>query len=322
MKLGKRFAIWAIIMVVAVFCINVAGTVVSKYMLAPTLVPSLSGYSKKADNMLHPKMDDNGNTNGLHQLAIRSLLSNTRIDAHTNFLSTFLFLDVQIDQSVQLFDGEGENQFSKGIFANVYTDKGNKTDYLKNVTGLISVDDLCKLDGAKKLYNSLKKYPSAEIRVDSYSISDYLIKPAKLTLIYESGDEIESFEFPCDGEIINGENTFIRDDGCTTSEADKKMEYNSMYIKMRDVYLGERKADILADKLAETVDLSSDTDYQKGSFGFGHYAVNSYEVSDGRAMVCVLDFRFKRSLILYTIIVAIPVTLLTFLIGIRKKKEY
>lgn len=321
-KLGKRFAIWAIIMVVALFVINIAGTLVSKFLLAPTLVPAFSGYSRKADNMLHPKMEQKGKANGLQQLAIRSLLSDTRIDARTSFISTFLFLDVQIDQSVQFIDGEEDSLFTKGIFANVYTETGETASYIKSVTGLISVDDFCKLDGAKEFYEALKKYPSAEIRVDSYSISDYLVKPEKLTLVYESGDEIESFEFPCDGEIINGENTFIHDEGALTSEADNEMGYDSMYIKMRDVYLGERRADKIADKLVKEVDLSSDTDYQKPVYGFGHYAVKSYEVTDGRAMVWVCDLRFTRSLILYAIIVAIPVTLLTFLIGIRKKKEY
>ena len=322
MKLGKRFAIWAVIMVVALFFINIAGTLVSKFLLAPELVPSLSGYSRKADNILHPKMEQNGKTNGLQQLAIRSLLSDTRIDAHTSFLSTLIFVDVQIDQSVQFTDSEGDSPFAKGVFANVYTDTGESVSYIKSVTGLISVDDFCKLDGAKKFYKTLEKYPSAEIRVDSYSISDYLIKPKKLTLVYESGDEIESFEFPCEGEIINGKDNFIHNEGSTTSAKDEEIGYNSMYIKMRDVYLGERKADKIADKLVKKVDLSSDTTYQKPVYGFGHYAVKCYEVTDGRAMVWVCDFRFMRSVVLYAIVIAIPVTLLTFLIGIRKKKEY
>lgn len=93
-------------MAAAVFCLNIAGTAVSKFVLAPALVPSLMGYAEKADKMLHPKIEPTGKTNGLTQLAIRSLLSNIRIDTHTNFWSAFLFIDVKIDQSVQFFDDE------------------------------------------------------------------------------------------------------------------------------------------------------------------------------------------------------------------------
>ena len=321
MKLGKRLAIWVIVMAAAVFCLNIAGTAMSKFVLATKLVPAFTGYVKKADNMLHPKMEITGKTNGLQQLAIRSLLSNTRIDTHTNFWSAFLFIDVKIDQSVQFFDDE-ESAFSKGIFANVYTDNGEKIGYIKNVTGLISVDDFCKLEGAKEFYEALEKYTSAEIRVDEYSISDYLIKPAKLTLVFEDGDEIKSFDFPCDGDIIKGENTFIHDEGSTTSVKDDETGYNSMYIKMRDAYLGERKADRIADKLAEKVDLTSDADYQKSVYGFGHYAAKCYQVSDGKAMVWVCDFRFMKSILLYTGIIAVPVTLIVFLVGRRKKNDY
>ena len=310
-----------IVMAAAVFCLNIAGTAVSKFVLAPALVPSLMGYAEKADKMLHPKIEPTGKTNGLTQLAIRSLLSNIRIDTHTNFWSAFLFIDVKIDQSVQFYDDE-ESAFSKGIFANVYTDNGEKIGYIKNVTGLMSVDDFCKLDGAKEFYEALEKNTSAEIRVDEYSISDYLVQPAKLTLENEGGDEIKSFEFPCDGDIIKGENTFIHDEGSTTSVKDEEIGYNSMYIKMRDTYLGERKADRIADKLSEKVDLTSDADYQKPIYGFGHYAMKFYQVVDGRAMVCVCDFRFMRSILLYTAIIAVPVTLIVFLVGRRKKNDY
>lgn len=319
MKLAKRFIIWAALMLITAFCVNLVGTVVNKVVLADMLVPAMTGYSNKGEKLLHPTLkepDENDKSNGLSGLTIRALLDDERLVNKESFVTSLLFLYGNIDQSVILFDKDGMSEFSKGIFVNAYEKKGDTIDHIRYNVGLINVRNFCELDGAKDFYETLKKYPDAVIRVDSYSVNNFVIQPASLTVLDGDESEIKSFDFPCDGDIITADNVYIYDD----NDGDYTNDFHGFCNKMTDAYLGERRSDKMAEKLVDDVDFSNDGQYvKKSSFGFGHYITKTYEVHGDYAMICVLDFDFMTGVILYIIIAGIPITLLTFLLGRRKK---
>ncbi|MDO4864687.1 MAG: hypothetical protein Q4A05_11010 [Ruminococcus sp.] len=317
----KRFIIWAVLMVVVTFCVNAVGTVVVKALLADTLAASMTGYAAKGEKMLRPtptEPDGNSKSNGLAGLAVRELLDNTRILDGTSFLAGFLFMNDTIDQSVIIFDKDGMSPLSKGSFANAYADNGESLPQMKNSVGLISVDEFCKNDCAKDVFELLKKTPDAVVKVNSYS--DFVVSPASLTVYDAGGSSVGTFECSASGNIVSADNVYVYNGNTGADESDDRL--CSFLKEMETVYLGERHSDRVAEKLADKVSFGSDTSYKKSQFGLGHYTVKMYEVSGDYAMVTVIDIGFVKSVLLYVAIAAVPITLLTFLLGRRKKNDY
>lgn len=323
MKSTKRIAVWIALMLASAFCFNLIGTLIVKTFLGDVLMPSMVGYSSKGEQMLHPTLkepDETNKTNGLSALAVRALLSNIRLVDKTNFAGNFLFLNVSIDQTVILFDKNGMSNFSKGIFANVYAaEDGESLAHIRNITGLLSVDDFCTLDCAEEVYKTLENTPSAVIKIDSYSISDFLIQPASFTILDSNGNTVRTFKCPCDGEVIHSDNTYIYD----AYERDSDHPLHDFYDKMRDTYLGERTSDKVAEKLVDKIDFANGDQYVNMSgFGFGHYLGKSYEVRGDYAMISVFDINFIDGVIMYIIIACIPITLVAIFSGRKKKNKF
>ena len=317
----KRCIIWTVIMLVVLSVLNIVGTVVNKLIVCDMLVPTMTGYVTKSEAMLHPKMEDNGKTNGLQQLYIRELLDNGRLAGEGNFIATMLFMDIKADQSIIMFDSEGENEFSRGTFADVYEETDEKLDSIKRTVGLISVNKLIELDGAKELYDTLDEHKNSDVRLDSYTISNYLVTPVKMTVLDRSGSEIKSIEFPSSGDVVQRENIYIYSGYDLNTEVERN-DVNSLYTDMKTAYLGERRSDRIADKVAKSVDFSRDETVTKYRLGFGHIAAKSYQTADGRAMVWVYDCDYMKSLLIWAGIICVPVTLIVFLVGRRKKNDY
>ena len=322
MRIAKRFIIWAVIMLIIVFCINIVGTVLSRFIFANMLMPAMTGYVSKSEAMIHPKLRENDGKskgNGLESLVVRSLLDNERLELGSGIISTFLFMNMNADQSVIFFDQDGMNDFSNGTFADVFEEKDSKISYMLSSVGLLPVNEFIKLDGADDLYDILKNEENCKIRVDSYTDNNFIIMPVKLTVLDENGSEIKKFEFQANGDVIRSGNIYIYDDN---SSSDKQYKQHGFFKKMEWAYLGKRQSDRAAEKLVKKVSLESDTYVKKNGYGIGHFTSKSYEVKDGRAMITVFDFSYYNSLILYTAIAAIPVTLIVFLVGRRKKNDY
>ncbi len=321
MKLAKRFMIWAALMLAAAFCVNLIGTIMVKSILSDTLTPTMLGYSAKGEKILHPtpkEPDEKDKTNGLSGLFMRALLDDQRL-VYKSFWGNFLFLNVTIDQTVILFEKDGMGALSKGVFADVYEDTGESVDHIRHTVGLLSVRDFCELDCAEEIYETLNNNPHAVLKVDSYSISEFLIQPASVTILNGDGNALGTFECPCSGEIIRSENTYIYDDNSFESENDLHGFCN----KMTTAYLGERTSDKIAEKLVGDVAFENgDHDMTKSGFGFGHYISKSYDVHGNYAMIYVFDFNFITGVVMYIIIACIPITLLTFLIGRKKKNAF
>lgn len=309
-------------MLVTAFLVNVAGIIVVKKNAGDNLVRSTVGYSKRGEDMLHPTLiepEEEGKSNGLQALVIRSLLDNDRIDNRQKFLHNFIFAYLYADQSVIIFDKDGMNEFSNGIFADVYEDNGNVADYVRNSVGLINMNSFCELDCAKEIYDTLENNLDAIIKVNSYSVSNYIVQPASISILDKNENIIKSFDCKCDGEIITANNAYIYDD--------KRPLMNDIphgfHNKMKNVYIGEKRADKTAEKLVDDVEFTGE-DYRvsQTSYGFGHYISKSCEVTGDYAMICVFDFNFLSDVLLYIAVFFVIITPLTFLVKRKNKNEY
>ena len=311
-------------MLVLELMINVAGGLMIRGA-SDTMASALKGYSKKTEMILHPTIIDNtdgkAKTNGLAALTVRALLSDGRLYNHTKFGYNFLFLNFTMEQSVVFFDENGTTQVSSGIFNIAYEDRGGKTDYFRYPLGLIDVKELCAQSNAKELYSVLEKRQYDSIRLDEYSVDeDFIVRPKKLTFLDSDKNAIQSFEFPCEGEIKTGDCYYVYD---VLAKGEQMRNASTLlYKKMKDVYDGEQKTDKIAKKLMEDVDFSqSSQDVTKTSVGFASVKVKHVETYDGSAMTFVLRFNYIRGVILYTIICAVILTAVLLSIWIHKDRK-
>lgn len=316
MKILKRFLIWLAAMLLTVFAVNAAAVLVLREPV-DNLERAMSGYSRRGDSMIAPVLKEEreeSEANGLFGLVLRSLLSNCRIRNENSFAYNFLFMDFTVDQSTIFFDENGMNELSTGIFAPVYTDTGISLPHIKETFGVVDIEEFCKLGCASEVYEILEKEEGVSIRLDSYAVSGFMVKPAAFTLLDSSGNGIKSFECPCDGEIIKSENCYIYDD-----LYDKEHSSYSVYAKMKDAYLGERKSDRIAEELVEKADFSQNEQMDtKRSYGFATITSKHVETIDGYAEVSVLRFCYIKGVILDSAVLGAVLTVI-LLIGWRKK---
>ena len=326
MKIVKRSVLWLSIMLVLELIINTAGAFIVKHAAADMMTSSMVGYSRKSGNMLHPTLiedyDGVNKTNGLSGLTIRALLSDGYLYNHSKFMYNFLFLNFTMEQSVIFFDEEGTYPVSSGIFNVAYKDYGNKTDYIKSVLGIIDVKEFCKLDGAKAFYNELEKKQYSYVRLDKYSVDEsFVLKPAKVTLLDEDKNELRSFEFPCDGDIVDGEGCCYIYDSINKDD-DMKNSSTLLYKKMTDAYCGTIKTDSIAQELMKEADFTqSEQRDTKTSYGFACLTSKHVETTDGNAMTFALRFSYIKGVILYTIIFAVILTAILLPIWICKDRK-
>lgn len=324
----KRFIIWAVLMFAMVFVVNTAGTLVAKFLFSDKLyVPAMRGYSARGEAMLYPtpkEPDEKSKSNGLSSLYLRSLLDDERLPNKMSFLYNFLFLYVDIDQSVIFFDKDGMSEFSNGVYASVYEQKNelkgdDKLSHIRYIVGLIDVRDFCERNDTNELYKTLKDHPDAVLKLNSYSMDNLTVRPAKIIVLDGNGNAIRSFDYDCDGEIINADNIYI----CNDNEGAIYNDLHGFCNKLSYAYLGERRVDKKAKALVDKVDFGSgDTYHYESNYGFGHYTAKCYEVIDDYSMICVMEFNFITDALVYIVILGIPITLLTFLLGRKKKNEY
>ena len=323
MKIIKRALLWLSIMLVLELLINAVGAFVVKRVGAENLINSMSGYSKRTEMILHPtfREENDGKANGLSGLAVRTILSDGRLYNHTKFGYNFLFLNFTMEQSVVFFDKDGTTQVSSGIFNIAYEDRGSKTDYIKFPVGIIDVKELCAQSNAKELYSALEKRQYDSIRLDEYSVDeDYIVRPKKMTLLDPDKNAIQSFEFPCEGEIIKDDSIYVYD----MIELNEQMRNSSTSLckKMKDVYDGKLKTDKTAMKLMKEADFSkSAQSVDKTSYGFASFTSKHVETYDGSAMVFALRFNYIKGVILYTIIFAVVLTAILLPIWIHKDRK-
>lgn len=321
MKMLKRSIIWFVLLTAIFLIVNAVGSLFVDKLLVGRMTDSMKGYSAKVDMMIHPKYKEpeaEGKSNGLLGLNMRSLLDNSCLDCKENFLSTFIFTNVQMDQSVIMLDENGMSRLSDGIFAVAYEDNGLGADKFKSAVGVIDVNEFIKTSAAGKIYSIMETSDDILLRLDSYTVSaSYIVSPVKITVLHEGGAEIESFDFPASGEVINSDNTYIDHDN-----KDKTHSGYSFYLKIKEAKRGERRSDRIAKRLADKVVFANgdQNDYEK-SYGNGVVNSKMVEVKDGKAMVTVLRFRFLRCVFADTAVLGAIMTLIMVLICRHKDKK-
>lgn len=305
MKAVKRIVIWLVAMIVIVLIVNIAGSFIVYKIGVYPLSRSLQGYSKKAERMLYPSIDsedEKERIRGSASLAVRTVLSDDHLINEPGFFYNLIFSNIKVDLTNKFFDKNGLNELSSGIFACAYQEDDDTSSssigYMKKTFGVIDINDFCKLDCASDIYNVLETEPEVVVRLNSYTISDYIVKPVSITLLDENENELLNVECLYEGELIEKSDCYILNE-----QKDKETNSNSIYYKMRNAYLGERKTDRIANKLVNDVNFDKgDYDETKTSYGLGIMSVKHIEVIDGYAEIYVLSCNFVKGVVFYTVI--------------------
>lgn len=322
MKAIKRIVVWFVAMIVIVLIVNIGGSVIVYKMGVYQLSRSMQGYSRKAERMIHPSMDsedEKERNRSSSSLVMRTVLSDDCLINEPRFINNFIFANFKVDITSKFFDKDGLNDLSSGIFACAYQkddDIPSSTILYKKTFGVIDINEFCKLDCASDIYNVLESEPDAVIRLNSYTISNYIVNPVSITILDENENELLNVECPYEGELIEKPDCFIYN-----KPKDKGYESESIYYKMRNAYLGERKTDKIANKLVNKVNFDKgDYDETKTSYGLGNMTVKHIEVIDGYAEIFVLSCNFVKGVVFYTVILG-GITSLIMLIVIKIKSH-
>lgn len=101
---AKKWIIWVIAMVMAVFIANLIGTFLTK-KYAEILIPSFNGYSRKMILPLQSDGSEEAEKKNQGIIMVRSTLSDTVIQNNNNvILSSLVFADFHVDQSIVFSD--------------------------------------------------------------------------------------------------------------------------------------------------------------------------------------------------------------------------
>ena len=314
MKFIKRISIWLAAMLAIFLISNTAGALIIKNKVVEKA--AFTGFAKRSEIMIHPvktSEDTAGEFNGLQGLTLRTDVSDNHLKTKTNFFDNFLFDNITVDESHIFFDQRGLSDLSSGIFAVVYQKYGDTSDYMKHAVGVIDVRDFIKSKNSYEIFSKLDNNPAAVIRVNSYTIYDYIIKPVSVTLLDENGTELLNVEFPYDGELIKASDCYVLNE-CE----DKINDTNSFYHKMDTAQRGERNTDRIAHDLINKVRFDNG-DYKDDEikYGIGNITSKHIEVSDSYAQISVQQFNYMKCVIFYTIFLGFLMTF-TMIVVIRK----
>ena len=305
----KRITIWAVVMVLMIFLANLAGTLMNKLLYADTLLPAMTGYSRKMVFPLESDGTEQGDKKVKALIMVRSVLSDFVIsNDDAPFFTNLFFAKVHCDQSIVFKGPEGLTSFSSGIFAPVIEDTENKI-YMLGIIGAVDIRKFSELDCAKQLYEVLENNKTAKVRLDSYAISNYMVEPAKITVLDDNGSELLSVECPYTGEVQKADNIIIlnryKDDN----------DSESLYLKLKIAYLGERSADKKSKALAETLDFGKGDYYdEKTQYGFGKMTAMFTEVKEGRGAAVVLEYSFLRGVLLDSALFCLIATIIMLIV--------
>ena len=311
MRTARFAAIWAAGMLVITLLVNLAGGLITKRIGSDQLMPAMTGYSKKMQFPLEEARTEEERKHNAVALAMRAVLSDQHFENTTanRLTGMLLFTDLTIDQSNVYIGEAGPTPFSSGIFQSVYRETGERI-HMGNVIGLVDLRAFILEDGADALHEALSQTPDAAVRLDAYTMEDYLITPARLSLLDAQGNVLTQIDCPAQGEILKAEDLYLENSG-----AGNDYDSNNLLCQLENAQLGERRTDRIADRLAQQTDPSGGyvmADIQV-HYGFGRITSEFTEVNNHTAGICVVEFDYHRSLILY---IAVLGGILTLILGI------
>lgn len=317
MKFVKKAALWLAGMLLIVTAVNFAGGFFLKCIIGNTLAASMLGYSKRAPEMLHPVRNEAAGadeSNGYARLLVRSALSDMRLRNDPGFFYNLVFCNFTVDQTNIFLDTHGAEPLSSGIFTVVYEDMGGSADYMKHIVGVLDVEALTAQNCAPDIYKALETCPDAGIRLNSYAMEGYVVRPASITLLDAAGGELLTVQCSCEGELLQANNLYVynHDPGVDP-------ESGALRSQMDIAYLGERHCDRAAQSLADRTDFTrGDYEETKTRFGFARITTEITEVQGEGAMVSVLDVDYRGGVILYTVLLGSVLTAVMVIVS-RKR---
>lgn len=320
MKTVKRFFIWFAAMLAVILIADAAGGALLYFAGKSSLTGAMSGYAKKMTFPLaEPQNEDDEKKNG-GILMLRSALSDYTEEIHTGLVGNLTFSNCIFDVADIVLNREGRHALSTGIFAMVYSDRGESGDWVRHCFGLIRVNELAQMPEAAALADALRQYPDSPVRLDAYKIENNKVTPVSVTLTDESGAALQTVTFAADGDIIRADNCYIYNKESTPADDDENT--NALLWKLQCAQAGERPADRLARKYEEKLPVGTDS-YEKDSVHFGicSLAFVHSEIIDGNALVNVEQFTYTKGVIFYSMILGAIVTAVLLIVWVAQSKK-
>lgn len=313
MRFVKYACVWLAAMLVIVLAVNYGGGFLVNKIGGDTLMPAMRGYARKMTFPLSAPTNEKEEKTVGARLMVRSMLSDTTLRNNPGFFYNFLFCNFTIEQANVYLNADGPHDFSSGIFAEAYHDVGDKLQYVLHPVGLIDLRALSQKKGAEELYRLLRDYPDAEMRLDAYSVSDFKVVPAQITLLDGSGTEITSVKFPEQGDIIREDNCRIWND-VSEDRGSEVCQYLETALR------GERDVDRYAKQLAENAPLGQ-TGYahEETRYGFAVVRRAFTEVLEGRTGISVIEIRYGRNMLFYCVLLGMLMTVTLLFICFRRR---
>lgn len=315
MKWVKRMGIWLAGVLAILLLMSVVGAFAVRTIGVNVLMPSMCGYSKK---MIFPEEVPTApdEQKKLHaMLGVRSILGDIRLEPSkedVNLLKKFLYGDLYVDESIIFTDPEGTYPLSSGIFAAVCDENIEGLSLIQTI-GLIDVRAFAQAEGTDELTEVLKAHPEAAIRLNAYTVDQYLIEPVRITVESVDGStEYLQCKFPSQGDIIETDTCYIKSE---------EMDY--LGDKLALAKKGERASDRTAAKLLETFPFGEkNIEEQKNHYGIGSITATRIETSeDGYGMITVLRFNYLRTILLHSAVLGGIFTVILFLIFLARDRR-
>lgn len=323
MKKGLKYGgIWIAGVIMITMVVNLLASLFVRYAIYGAML-DFTKYVREGEAFLYPgkyvkTLEEPDKI--YPRLKLRSMLSDNYVEFNQGIKGDLTCTSIRIDSAITFSSKDGESLLRSGAWIAVCEEKDGKMDSVKNTFGLLSVENLCKLDGMEAFCDALKTNPDAKIRLDSYGIKDYIVEPVVISLVDENGNVITKFErskMPEGYDIVKADNVYVysenREDVRSSAE-------DNLYNKMTMVYGGERKVNQLCKEVVSK--LSYGKDYTAKSdinWGFGRLYVTDTSVSGDYSMVQVREFRYIKTVIIYVILLNVCWTLGITDIVFRKK---
>lgn len=320
MKLVKRLFIWFVAMLAVILFADAAIGALFYIAGKSSLTGATSGYAKKMTFPLEePQNEDDEKKNG-GILMIRSVLGDYTEGTRSSLVGNFLFANCRFDVADIVLNREGRHALSTGVFAMVYSDRGESFDWVRHCFGLIRVNELAQMPEAASLADALEQYPDSSLRLDAYKIENNKVTPVSVTLLDESGAKLQTVTFAADDDIIRADNCYIYNKDTTPADDDENA--NALLWKLQFAQAGERPADRLAQKYEEKLPTGTDS-YEKDSVHFGIFSIAFVhsEIIDGNALVNVEQFTYTEGVIFYSSILGTIVTAVLLIVWIAESKR-
>ena len=308
MHITKWIGIWLAAMLAVFFLVNTAGGLLLNFTAGKVLAEGMYGYCAKMKFPLQEPTNEKEAKANHAILAVRSLVSDDQLISNGgNLISNFTFGKFVVDETTIFLTPEGEHRFSKGIYILAFNDKGDHMDYILNAVGLIDVKKLAAYDGAGEIQRVLLEHKDATVRLDAYTVNDYEITPAQITVLDAQGAELLTEEFPAEGEIIRGENCRIYNESVD--------EENTLAKKIGIALSGERKSDRVARKILERGNFEEGVS-EKMHYGIMNVTRTFVETKDGYTMIAAYTFDYTQSMMFCIMVLAALTTAIVIIIAV------